>query len=750
MIHHLQETYALNEEDLMSANSYSSPNISIVQGTNSKPVSSNALTNFFSSTDNIDGELFIGYPIISSPHGRYPIDAIWVSPVKGIIIFDLIEGRDLENYDIKQDDDANKIEARLKTYRELVDRRNLVIPIHTISFAPGVENNLLESRYIESYPLVNEESIQTELNKFEWTNKEVHHYEFTLSALQSISTIRRSKTKRLVKNKNSRGAKLKNLEESIATLDNIQGKAVIETVKGVQRIRGLAGSGKTIVLALKAAYLHAQHPDWRIGVTFHTRSLKGQFKRLINTFSIEQTGEEPDWNQLKILNAWGAPGGEEREGIYFQFCKSFNAEYFDFRSAKGKFGGNKAFSEACRNALEHASDIKKLYDVILIDEAQDFPTSFLRLCYEILSDEKMLVYAYDELQNLSNSSLPSPPEIFGLTQDGKPRVTFPESSSNEPKRDIILEKCYRNSRPVLVTAHALGFGIYRQKPKNTTTGLVQIFDESELWSDIGYEVRSGELKDNSNVVLSRKSEASPLFLEQHSSFDDLIQFKCFNNEEEQSNWVVDSIIKNLNDDELCYEDIVVINPDPITTRKKVGLIRKLLLQKDINSHLAGVDTNPDVFFKPSVNSITFTGIYRAKGNEAGMVYIINAHDCHSSSINLATIRNQLFTAITRSKAWVRVLGVGPDMQKLIEEYSKLQENNFELQFKYPNQVEREKLSIIHRDMTPQEQSQLKKRQKNIKELVEDLESGIVHIEDLDEDLISKLNNILNQQDYGEK
>ena len=38
------------------------------------------------------------------------------------------------------------------------------------------------------------------------------------------------------------------LENSIAALDRSQSKAVIETVDGVQRIRGLAGSGKTIVL----------------------------------------------------------------------------------------------------------------------------------------------------------------------------------------------------------------------------------------------------------------------------------------------------------------------------------------------------------------------------------------------------------------------------------------------------------------------------------------------------------------------
>ena len=58
----------------------------------------------------------------------------------------------------------------------------------------------------------------------------------------------------------------------------------METVEGVQRIRGLAGSGKTIVLALKAANLHAYHPDWRIAVTFNSRSLKDHFRRLINSF----------------------------------------------------------------------------------------------------------------------------------------------------------------------------------------------------------------------------------------------------------------------------------------------------------------------------------------------------------------------------------------------------------------------------------------------------------------------------------
>jgi superfamily I DNA and RNA helicase len=712
--------------------------VSVIQGTNNKPVSSRALVSSFSALNNENGELFIGYPIVASPDGRYPIDAVWVSPNRGLIIFDLVEGLDPSGFEARQDDLANKLEARLKTHKELMNRRALVVPIHTISFAPGVQ--LTDHLTDSTCDLTSSDRLSEKLSKFEWDNSTLPHYKATLSALQSISTIRKGKTRRSITKPDSRGAKLKKLEDSISTLDNIQGKAVIETVEGVQRIRGLAGSGKTIVLALKAAYLHAQHPDWRIAVTFNTRALKGQLKRLINTFSIEQTGEEPDWEQLKILNAWGAPGGEERDGIYHQFCRAVDAPYSDFSSAKRNAD---PFGFVCEKALEFSPQGKKLYNAILIDEAQDFPPSFLRLCYEILDDKKRLVYAYDELQNLSGVSVATSEEIFGMNPDGTPRVTFPISTQGEPKSDIILETCYRNSRPLLLTAHALGFGIYRQPPQNRSTGLVQMFGESGLWREIGYEVKDGNLQDGSDVVLQRVAEASPKFLEEHSPIDDLVQFQIFKDEAAQSDWVVNEIMRNLQEEELCHDDIVVINPNPLTTKEKVGLIRRKLFENEVNSHLAGVDTDPDIFFKSDTPSITFTGIYRAKGNEAGMVYIINAHDCNStSSANLATLRNRLFTAITRSKAWVRVLGVGAEMKSLMDEYQTLKQNNFELQFTYPTQAERDRMSIVHRDMSAAERSRLNNRQSNLADLVNDLEAGNVHLEDLDDGLITKLQSLL--------
>src|SRR5256885_8801363 len=47
-------------------------------------------------------------------------------------------------------------------------------------------------------------------------------------------------------------------------------------------------------------------------------------------------------------------------------------------------------------------------------------------------------------------------------------------------------------------------------------------------------------------------------------------------------------------------------------------------------------------------------------------------------------RNILFTAITRSKAWVRIYGVGPKMDILRSEFDAIRRRNFELEFKYPD------------------------------------------------------------------
>lgn len=708
--------------------------IDIVWGSTDKPVSSKLLAALLSSKQDFEGTLYIGYPIIGTPEGSFPIDALFISPTQGLVLFNLVEGKTLPHYAEVQDEAYNKMQAKLLQHQVLIRKRKLLVEIETITFAPAVPQ--IETYADEDHAICDSSSLIRAIEEIKGLDTEI--YPALVSVIQAISTLRRGRKKRELHNENSRGTKIKTLEDSIANLDSQQSAAVVETFDGVQRIRGLAGSGKTIVLALKVAYLHARHPDWLIAVTFNTRSLKKQFENLITTFVLEQANEEPDWDKVRILNAWGAPGGKDRTGIYYEFCIDHGVEYFDFRSAR-RFGADRQFEGACDFALQSVKKFVPKYDAILVDEAQDFSPNFLLLCYEYLKEPKRLVYAYDELQNLGTKSLPPVEEIFGKHPDGTARVTMHPPEQGKPKQDVVLDICYRNSRPVLSTAHALGFGVYRNN------GIVQIFENKTLWLDIGYKVEDGKLEDGYPVSLRRTPKSSPEFLEKHSAVDDLISFEVFDSPEAQTAWLVEAIQKNLMEDELLPDDIVVINPDPFTTRDAVKDARKTLMEKGINSNLAGVTTVADIFTEPG--TVTFTGIFRAKGNEAAMVYVINAQDCFSAVLprEVARIRNRLFTAITRSKAWVRVLGVGKQMLSLKAEYEKVRASDFELRFTYPTEEERKKITVVNRDMSKAEQERVSKKQSSLLDIIESLESGDTFVEDYPEDVIDKLRRLLKKK-----
>ncbi|HEY9297437.1 MAG TPA: ATP-binding domain-containing protein [Phormidium sp.] len=698
--------------------------VNVIRGDVDKPESSRRLAEFFENRADIDGHLYLGYPIIGTSQGGYQIDALLVSREQGVVIFNIVEGTDTSlNIEEAQDESINKIQSKLLQHKFLTNKRSLMVEIGVVTFAPAWRIKPNNSS-LDDYPIItNESELEKYLKEQNWKSSE--YFEKLNSVIQAMTSIRKRKQRSYVQQENSRGAKLHKLEESIANLDRNQSAAVIETVEGVQRIRGLAGSGKTIVLALKAAYLHAKHPDWNIAITFNTRSLKGQLKQLINTFTIEHISQEPDWDKIKIIHAWGSPS---IEGIYYEFCKKHNIEYRDLDSAKTIANYGQEFDKVCEEALNSIKTYQRYYDAILIDEAQDFSHHFLQLCYGILKEPKRMVYAYDELQNLNKKTMESPEVIFGKDAHGKPVVQL-QNKPGEPKQDIILEKCYRNSRPILTSAHALGFGIYRKE------GLIQMFESAGLWTDIGYEVEAGSLEDGKFVKLSRTNNTSPKFLESHSSIEDLIMLKSFDSNQTQIEWLTKEIEKNLKEDELKCDDIMVIHSNPLTTRQAVGDARALLFEKGINSNLAGVTTSPDDFFREE--TIIFTSINRAKGNEAAMIYVINAQECFSG-LELARKRNILFTAMTRSKAWIRVLGYGENMIGLVEEFENIKGRNFVLEFTYPTEEERKKMNLINREINPKGRGIIAKSRSSIKELIEALEKGDIQKEDLPPELVNQL------------
>lgn len=723
--------------------------IEVIRGSTTKPAAMDQLVEAICAAPDLEGTLWVGFPLLNDVDTTYAVDALLLSPAHGIVIFDVVEGTELDDHIRRQEDLYRLVQSKLLREKNLARKGILDVGVEACTFAPAVDRKTIEEAFSEDpdYRVLRSDEVQEFIFNLQPGNVSEDKLVRVKSALQNLSTLRKRTTKRSLLTDDSRGAKLHRLENSIATLDKSQSEAVLQVPDGVQRIRGLAGSGKTVVLALKAAYLHAANPDWKIAVTFNVRSLKQQFKKLIQEFHIAETGESPDWSKIQVVNSWGSPASLSNTGIYAEYCKANEVVYQDFRTASNHFGGQAAFDEICKIALSGVQSPRPVYDAILVDEAQDFAPSFLRICYQLLTGHKRLVYAYDELQNLSSQGMPSPQEIFGVDQDGKPLVSFEASDSTATRRDILLERCYRNSRPILSTAHAFGFGVYRNAPAKASTGLVQMFNQTSLWNEIGYEA-DGILRDDEVVTLRRTENTSPLFLENHSDLSDLISIQAFSTVESQYEWVAEEIRKNLQDEELQPNDIMVVNPDPITARKNFGPLRNRLLDLGIDTHLAGVDTSSDTFFSTDARSVTCTGIYRAKGNEAGMVYVINAHEGQTQTYNLSTVRNRLFVAITRSKAWVRVTGVAPDMDILTEEFSRIRAEDFALKFRYPTQSERETLRIVHRELTGKQHDEVVSSEKSARDLVERLRAGNVHAQDLDPNVREQLLELLRSS--GEK
>ena len=706
--------------------------VNIIRGEINKPASSKLLSDYFEHKEDITGTLYLGYPIVGASQGGYQIDALLVSKEHGAIIFNLVEQTEVDlDIEDSQDDIFNKFRSKLLQYKSLTKKRKLTVEIGVATLAPAWPSHL--ARVDNDYPiLLDINHLDQLLSAQFWL--ENSYFESLISVVQSVTSIRKRTQRSYVKEDNSRGARLRRIEESIANLDRQQSAAVIETAPGVQRIRGLAGSGKTIVLALKVAYLHTIHPDWLIAVTFNTRSLKGQFKQFINLFTIEHKNEPPDWDKVKIIHAWGSP---KSEGIYYEFCKRHGVGYRDLSAAKKLAGFNgDPFGEACEEALQKVEKVEEYYDAILIDEAQDFSKSFLRLCYEIIKPGiergKRLIYAYDELQSLNRQVMESPENIFGTDLNDRPRVQL-QNREGEPKEDITLDTCYRNSRPILSSAHALGFGIYRQQ------GLIQMFEYAGLWRDIGYDVVEGSLESGCFVKLQRTGKTSPKFLETHSEKEDLIQFEVFENRDQQSEWLANEIEKNICQDELKHNDIMVIHSNPLKTRAAVGKSRELLLRKGINSNLAGVTTSPDDFFDE--NAVIFTSINRAKGNEAAMVYVIDSDECFAGA-DLARKRNILFTAMTRSKAWLRVSGCGEAMSGLVQEFLEVKERDFSLEFTYPTEEALRRMKLVNRDMSPEERTRISQKEMNLKEIAEAVKKGEIHKEDFSPETLEMLKDTL--------
>ena len=303
--------------------------LEVTRGSVRSQVSARLLTQSLQALD-LTGSLYFGYPVLATVDEPVTVDALLVSEERGLVAFRMVETAVQTEEQVEAlREDLDKLfvalENSLRRNDDLRSGRRLAFDIQIVALFP-VQPNILVN--LDSNVLATPESLSTALANLPGMSSDLMRR--LQAALQRVASLRPKKRRQKATDSESRGSTLRKIEQEIANLDQWQKRAAIESPEGPQRIRGLAGSGKTIVLALKAAYLHAQHPDWNIAVTFQSRSLYQQFTDLIRKFSLEQN-IDPDWDNLQILHSWGGGG---RPGIYYEIARHVGIAPQDFGHAR--------------------------------------------------------------------------------------------------------------------------------------------------------------------------------------------------------------------------------------------------------------------------------------------------------------------------------------------------------------------------------------------------------------------------------
>lgn len=205
-------------------------------------------------------------------------------------------------------------------------------------------------------------------------------------------------------------------------------------------IQGLSGTGKTELLLhkLKEIYLDKENLNSKIMFTCHNKILADNMrKRIPEFFNFMKVEQQISWNErLWCVNAWGSQY-DGNSGAYRYICEYYGLSFYRFSYVM-------TFDKVCRIALDElkklpSNEFKHCFDFMLIDESQDFPSSFIELC-ELVTRDTIYV-AGDIFQSIFDTNI-----------------------SNEIQPDFLLSKCYRTDPRTLMFAHGLGMGLFEEEP----------------------------------------------------------------------------------------------------------------------------------------------------------------------------------------------------------------------------------------------------------------------------------------------
>ncbi len=414
------------------------------------------------------------------------------------------------------------------------------------------------------------------------------------------------------------------LTSDVFSIDIEQEELAKDLGGGPRLMRGIAGTGKTLIMLMRAKLLASnaeeQKSNLRILVLCWNVSLANYMRQAFDSINIPLSYKAFD----DISNSTGVSIMHFMEFARQLVKGHIEAHYFP-RST------DKDFDQLVSQRLDEV-EIQpcEKYDVIIVDEAQDFQDEWLKYLFDrMLSGDdpkqKNFILAADDAQRVYKS------RSFSWASLGIPMTG---------ERSKILRKIYRNS------ARVWGFAAFLLKD------IAKFYDE------------------NPDLQFTPKRGVDPKLIE------------CKNLDEQLD--VCVNEIKNIGKDGYSWRNVLVLYHNrhykgyPLVE----NLIQRLEKEKIPNEWITeNMDTKNT--FQWGQDSVKISTALSAKGLDSPKVIVLNA-EAFADSNNVFDETKMMYVALTRAREELTVLytgqqGIVPELQRCYQLYQNLRPRLIELE-----------------------------------------------------------------------
>lgn len=401
-------------------------------------------------------------------------------------------------------------------------------------------------------------------------------------------------------------------------LDIDQEKIARKIGTGHSTVRGVAGSGKSLVLCSKAVIIAQENPDWKVLITCYNVALASQLNYYINSF---RKREEVSLENIEIVNFHRLCYNLSRKhGVSLSKINKkavlSSASFVELSEEQQEAKLDEMESSLIGQDLQRIGQTTETdkYNAILVDESQDFHSSWLKGLTLLLDGEtNFLLLTEDPNQKIY-------PRSFSYKDAGIQLVGG--------RKHHNLRDCYRSTREIVVSASKLVM-------KSNWDDFYKKFLEEEG----SLETREDEIRQGTPPTLDIVKNYSDICHRIASDISDKLEdgYKC-------SDFGIIYLLKTTPKKENPQQDLYQ------NSINYVDELRAELSMREIPHFWMAESPETKRSYDQFNDQVTITTIFSAKGLEFEVAYLVGLELYPWQKRNKRENASMLYVAMTRAKS----------------------------------------------------------------------------------------------------